>query len=72
MTEYAMLESGYRIEIAALTGPLLLRTVGGDGSPGLERHRHRRPRPPAVRGTPRHVVTNRAKRHTPADAERQT
>jgi NADH:ubiquinone oxidoreductase subunit F (NADH-binding) len=37
-----MLEAGYRIEVAALTGPLLLRglgTVGNGGGASLDRHR---------------------------------
>jgi NADH:ubiquinone oxidoreductase subunit F (NADH-binding) len=69
MTEYAMLEAGYRTEVAALTGPLLLRSIGGDGvgaggddgGGGLGRHRRfwRELRP--VQADQLVVATQRAK-----------
>src|SRR5688572_3734063 len=46
-----MLEAGYRIDVAALTGPLLLRglgTTGNDGGAGLAQHRRFWPEPERI------------------------
>jgi NADH:ubiquinone oxidoreductase subunit F (NADH-binding) len=48
MTQYALLEAGYRTEVAVLTGPMLLRSVGADSAAGLGRHREFWPEPAAV------------------------
>jgi NADH:ubiquinone oxidoreductase subunit F (NADH-binding) len=59
MTGYAMLDAGYRTEVAALTGPLLLRSLDGRGErgagdPGLAHHRRFWPEP--VRVPPERLV----------------
>jgi NADH:ubiquinone oxidoreductase subunit F (NADH-binding) len=51
LTEFAMLEAGYRIDVAALTGPLLLRglgTAGNHGGAALAQHRRFWPEPERI------------------------
>lgn len=68
MSEFAMLAAGYRIEIAALTGPMLLRSVGDDGDGGyagantvLSRHRRFWPEPSSRPAAELVALTQRAR-----------